>query len=57
MRLDDQATHIIKREISEAATRGFLYKKVLLNISQNSNKNACVIVSFLNKVTSLSLNF
>ena len=31
---------------SEAATRGVLWKKVFLEISQNSQENTCVRVSF-----------
>ena len=31
----------------EAATRGVLSKKVLLEISQNSQENTCARVSFL----------
>ena len=31
----------------EAATRGVLYKKVILEISQNSQENACARASFL----------
>ena len=33
-------------EKTEAATRGVLYKKVFLEISQNSQKNTCARVSF-----------
>ena len=33
----------------EAATRGVLQKKVFLEISQNSQENTCVRVSFLSK--------
>ena len=36
--------------LSEAATRGALLEKVLLEISQNSQDNTCGKVSFLNKV-------
>ena len=39
-------------EKTEAATRGVLYKKVFLEISQNSQKNACASL-FLNKVAGL----
>ena len=35
--------------LSEAATGGVLLEKVLLEISQNSQDNACGKVSFLNK--------
>ena len=40
-----------KRNIrwSEAATRGVLWKKVFLEISQNSQENTCARVSFLIK--------
>ena len=34
----------------EAATRGFLLEKVVLEISQNSQENTCAIVSFLIKI-------
>ena len=39
-------------ESAEAATRGVLYKKVFLEISQNLQENICAIV-FFNKVASL----
>ena len=35
---------------SEAATRGVLFKKVFLEISQNSQENACARASFLIKL-------
>ena len=35
---------------SEAATRGVLWKKVFLEISQNSQENTCARVSFLIKL-------
>ena len=35
---------------SEAATNGVLYKKVFLEISENSQENTCVRVSFLIKL-------
>ena len=38
---------------AEAATRGVLWKKVFLEISQNSQENTCARVSFFNKVASL----
>ena len=41
-----------KKLFPEAATRGFLLKKVLLKISQNSQENTCVGV-FYNKVLDL----
>ena len=34
----------------EAATRGVLYKKMFLEISQNSQEKTCAIVSFLIKL-------
>ena len=40
---------------SEAATRGVLQEKVLLEISQNSQENTCVWVSFLIKLQALDL--
>ena len=33
--------------VLEAATRGVLYKKMILEISQNSQENACARASFL----------
>ena len=41
------------RDISEAATRSVLWKKVLLEISQNSQENTCPRVSFFNRVVGL----
>ena len=38
---------------SEAATRGVLWKKVFLEISQNSQQNTCGRVSFLIKLQAL----
>ena len=35
---------------TEAATRGVLWKKVFLEISQNSQENTCATVSFLIKL-------
>ena len=35
---------------TEAATRGVLYNKVFLEISQNSQENTCARVSFLIKL-------
>ena len=35
---------------AEAAARGVLWKKVFLEISQNSQESTCVIVSFLIKL-------
>ena len=40
-------TNCIKRAYAEAATRGVLWKKVSLQISQNSQENPCDRVSFL----------
>ena len=37
-------------QTSEAASRGVLYKKVFLEISQNSQGNTCAKVSFLIKL-------
>ena len=37
----------------EAATRGVLSKKVLLEISQNSQENTCARVSFFIKLQAL----
>ena len=41
--------------IIEAATRGFLYKSVFLEISQNSQENTCARISFLIKSQALGL--
>ena len=41
----------------EAATRSCYVKKVFLKISQNSQENTCVGVSFLIKLKNLSLIF
>ena len=35
------------RKYPEAATKGVQYKKVVLEISQNSQENTCATVSFL----------
>ena len=42
---------------SEAATRGALWKKIFLEISQNSQENTCARVSFFNKVAGKASNF
>ena len=42
---------------SEAATRDVLWKKVFLEISQNSQENTCAIVSFLIKLQIEACNF
>ena len=39
----------------EAATTGVLWKKVFLEISQNSQEKTCARASFLNKVAGLRL--
>ena len=39
--------------LTEAATRGVLFKKVFLEISQNSQENTCARVSFLIKLQTL----
>ena len=49
-------THSQKQHI-EAATGGVLYKKVFLEISQNSQENTCARVSFLIKLQASSLQF
>ena len=41
--------------ISEAATRGVPFKKVFLEILQNSQENTCARVSFFDKVAGLRL--
>ena len=40
---------------TEAVTKGVLYKKVLLQISQNSQENTCARVSFLIKLQASGL--
>ena len=42
-------------ETTEAATRGVLCKKVILEISQNSQENTCARISFLIKLQALGL--
>ena len=42
-------------ECKEAATRGVLWKKVILEISQNSQENTCARVSFLIKLQAWGL--
>ena len=42
---------------AEAATRGVLYKKVFLEMSQNSQENICARVSFLIKLQAPACNF
>ena len=42
-------------EITEAATGGVLCKKLLLKISEYSQENTCVTVSFLTNLQSLQL--
>ena len=42
---------------SEAATRGVLFKKVFLEISQNSQEITCARVSFLIKLRARACNF
>ena len=37
-------------KLTEAATRGVLWKKVFLEISHNSRENTCARVSFLIKL-------
>ena len=43
----EQISHLVV--LSEAATRGVLWKKVFLEISKNSQENTCARVSFLIK--------
>ena len=43
--------------MTEAATRGVLFTKVFLEISQNSQENTCVRVSFLIKLQAWACNF
>ena len=42
---------------SEAATGGVTHEKMFLKISQNSQKNICVRVSFLMKLLALACKF
>ena len=44
----------LHKSIKGASTRGVLWEKVFLEISQNSKENICQIL-FLNKVPGLSL--
>ena len=44
-------------DITEAVVRRCSVKKVLLEISQNSEESACTRVSFFNKVAGLACNF
>ena len=41
---------VTNNELAEAATRGVLWKKVFLEIWQNSPENTCARVSFLIKL-------
>ena len=43
--------------MSETVIRGVLWKKVILEISQNSQENTCARVSFLIKLQILAWNF
>ena len=45
------------RQATEAASRGVLWEKVFLEISQNSQENTCVRVSFLIKLQAKTCNF
>ena len=42
---------------AEAATRGVLWEKLFLEISENSQENTCVRVSFLIKMQASAWNF
>ena len=44
-------------KVEEAATKGFLCKKVFLEISQNSQENTCARFSFLIKLKAEAYNF
>ena len=50
-----QEAWLTETELTEAATRGFLCKKVFLQISQNSQENTCARVSFLIKLQAWDL--
>ena len=49
----EQISHLVV--LSEAATRGVLWKEVFLEISQNSQENTCTRVSFLIKLQASGL--
>ena len=52
-----RALYDIRRSSTEAVTRGVLCKKVLLEISQNSQENTSARVSFLIKLQTSASNF
>ena len=60
---DPQAATLLKRDSNtgilqlEVATRGVLWKKLFLKISQNSQENTCTRVSFLIKLKASALRF
>ena len=60
---DPQAATLLKRDSNtgilqlEVATRGVLWKKLFLKISQNSQENTCARVSFLIKLKASALRF
>ena len=47
---DDGLLSFVLIYCSEAATRGVLYRRAFLEISQNSQKNTCARISFLIKL-------
>ena len=44
---------LLEEDNTEVATRSVLWKKVFLEVLQNSQENTCARVSFLNKVAGL----
>ena len=57
METDLDFNHITITFFPEAATRGLLYKKLLLKISQKSQENTYARASFLIKSKSKTCNF
>ena len=47
---------ILESQRAEAATTGVLHKKMLLKLSQNSQKNTCATVFFLKKLQAEAYN-
>ena len=52
-----ESTDALKYDNTEAVARRCSVKKVFLEISQNSQENTCVIVSFLIKLQAWACNF
>ena len=55
--LEDESSNLKVKYVqsTETATKGVLYKKVFLEISQNSQENTCARVFFLIKLQALCL--